>query len=105
MRLLLLDMNKMKNEEAVHNYLMEQLNFPEHYGKNLDALHDMLTDGRNKNLCLELIRCTENDAPLRTFESKLQRVLEDAAQTVEEREGKFYAVFADFEPLAPSSMW
>ena len=38
MKLLLLDMNEMESEEAVHNYLMEKLAFPDYYGKNLDAL-------------------------------------------------------------------
>lgn len=105
MKLILLDMNKMKNEEAVHHYLMEQLNFPQHYEKNLDALREMLTAEISENFCLDLARCTEGDAPLREFEIRLEKVLEDAAQSVEEREGHFYAVFADFEPLAPSSMW
>ena len=27
-----------------HNYLKEMLNFPDYYGKNLDALYDCLTD-------------------------------------------------------------
>ena len=105
MKLLLLDMNEMESEEAVHNYLMEKLAFPEYYGKNLDALSDMLTDGAAGNVCVELVRCTALDAPVKKFEAKLETVLEDAAQTVEERDGKFYAVFAGFEPLEPSSMW
>lgn len=33
MKLLLLDMNEMESEEAVHNYLMEKLAFPDYYGK------------------------------------------------------------------------
>lgn len=105
MRLLLLDMNEMENEEAVHNYLMEQLEFPEYYGKNLDALSDMLTDGLVENICVEMVRCTDLNAPLKEFEPKLEKVFENAAQTVEEKDGKFYAVFADFEPLDSSSMW
>ena len=102
MKLLLLDMNEMESEEAVHNY---QTGHPDYYGKNLDALSDMLTDGAAGNVCVELVRCTALDAPVKIFEAKLETVLEDAAQTVEERDGKFYAVFAGFEPLEPSSMW
>ena len=29
--------------ENGHDYLMEALDFPDYYGKNLDALHDQLT--------------------------------------------------------------
>lgn len=28
----------------VHDYLAEELNFPEYYGKNLSALYDVLTE-------------------------------------------------------------
>lgn len=31
-------------EEEGHDYLKEVLNFPDYYGKNLDALYDCLTD-------------------------------------------------------------
>jgi RNAse (barnase) inhibitor barstar len=31
-------------EKNVHDYLKEKLSFPEHYGKNLDALYDCLTE-------------------------------------------------------------
>ena len=30
--------------EDGHNYLKEVLNFPDYYGKNLDALYDCLTE-------------------------------------------------------------
>ena len=39
-----LDGNILSDHTLVHNYLKEQLDFPEYYGKNLDALFDCLTD-------------------------------------------------------------
>jgi len=99
MKLLQLDLNQMKNEEEVHQFLMDQLRFPEHYGKNLDALYDMLTSELEENICVELTRFADGEAPMGVFGRKLEKVMEDAAQTMEEKEGKVYAVFADFIPL------
>lgn len=51
------------------------LDLPDWWGRNLDALHDCLTEG---SLCLEL----ENPGSLEksTFGQRLLRVLEDAAR-------------------------
>ncbi len=38
-----LDGTRLGERGEAHSYLMEQLGFPTWYGKNLDALHDMLT--------------------------------------------------------------
>lgn len=44
MKQITLDGNLLSDLTQVHDYLKEQLDFPEYYGKNLDALHDCLTD-------------------------------------------------------------
>lgn len=44
MKQIILDGNVLADAAKVHDYLMEMLNFPAYYGKNLDALHDCLTD-------------------------------------------------------------
>lgn len=44
MKQITLDGNILSDAALVHEYLKEQLQFPEYYGKNLDALHDCLTD-------------------------------------------------------------
>ena len=44
MKQIILDTNLLSDASKVHDYLMETLEFPEYYGKNLDALHDCLTD-------------------------------------------------------------
>ena len=40
----ILDGKKMVSREETHQYLKETFGFPDYYGKNLDALHDCLTD-------------------------------------------------------------
>ena len=61
----------------VHDYLMQQLDFPEYYGKNFDALYDCLTD-------LERIEITIN-APLEdgAIFQKVVRVFKAAANANE----------------------
>ena len=44
MKQITLDGNILADAAKVHDYLKEMLGFPEYYGKNLDALHDCLTD-------------------------------------------------------------
>ena len=44
MKQITLDGNILADAAQVHDYLEEVLNFPEYYGKNLDALYDCLTD-------------------------------------------------------------
>ena len=39
-----LDGRKMTDRMALHDYLCEALELPAYYGRNLDALHDCLTD-------------------------------------------------------------
>ena len=47
-------------KENGHDYIMEALDFPEYYGKNLDALYDCLTEIECE---IELINsdCVEKD--------------------------------------------
>lgn len=40
---ILLDGNKMKTKEDAHEYIKNKLTLPDYYGRNLDALWDLLT--------------------------------------------------------------
>ena len=40
----ILDCEKMTDRKSTHEYIAQQLDFPDYYGKNLDALFDCLTE-------------------------------------------------------------
>jgi RNAse (barnase) inhibitor barstar len=48
-------------KEKGHDYLMEALDFPDYYGKNLDALYDCLCEIKCD---IELINADEVDADI-----------------------------------------
>ncbi len=52
MKQITLDGNVLADAAKVHDYLMEMLEFPEYYGKNLDALYDCLTDLENVEITI-----------------------------------------------------
>ncbi len=47
MRIFILDGNEFSSQEAAHDYIARVFRFPDYYGKNLDALFDLLTEYDN----------------------------------------------------------
>ena len=54
MKQVTLDGNVLSDVIMAHDYLMKTLEFPEYYGKNLDALFDCLTDLENVEITITL---------------------------------------------------
>ena len=53
MRTVVLDFRDFHTREEVHTFLALHLDFPDYYGKNLDALYDVLvSDDRPTNILL-----------------------------------------------------
>ena len=51
---IILDGKAMTDRPGAHSHLAERLDFPTYYGRNLDALYDMLTEiGEDTELILE----------------------------------------------------
>lgn len=77
METIVIDGGSMSTREAAHDHLALRLGLPDHYGRNLDALYDCLTD-LGRPVRLEVFRREAmGETP---FGRRLLRVLEDAAE-------------------------
>ena len=64
----------LSEKENVHNYLKQTLGFPEHYGKNLDALYDCLTDLQDMEIKIH------TSGQENVYLQRIIRVFKDAAE-------------------------
>ena len=73
--------NKFETIREVHEYLADELCFPDYYGKNLDALYDVLTDLPEEEEILFLVLFAKNmKKDLSGKLEKMIRVFRDAAE-------------------------
>ena len=95
MKMVTINMKQMKSEQEVYDFLKKELEFPEDFEGSVDELYAELL-AMEENTCVEIVRA-ENDFPLAGFVKEMESVMERAAQTVEFKEDRMYAVFADYE--------
>jgi len=72
---ILLKTSEIKQFTSVHQWLKQKLEFPEHYGENLDALWDSLL----KDIKLPLTILWQDDANTKGLYKAITDVFEDAA--------------------------
>ena len=74
-----LDGRRMTDRAALHDYLQEALELPDYYGRNLDALYDLLMeDARPKEI---LLRCSAKaEAQLGGYGTAFLETLRQAAE-------------------------
>ena len=81
MKTIFLDCRRMQEREAAHAYLAKRLHFPAYYGKNLDALYDLLTDrgteAEKLRIVLEHAQSWEEQS---AYCQKILKVFEEAAK-------------------------
>ena len=63
----------------LHEYIAKELSFPEYYGKNLDALYDLLTERREETL-IELINFEKLRKTFGIYADAFLDVLHDASE-------------------------
>ena len=71
-----IDCEKLGERRAAHRYLAKTLEFPEYYGKNLDALFDCLTE---KTACTILFQGAAALYQAGGYGAKILEVMRDAA--------------------------
>ena len=74
-----LDGRTIDSRETLHQRLFELLQLPAWYGRNLDALHDCLTDIREP-VTLRVIHARQMRESLGGYVSSFGHVLHDSAQ-------------------------
>ena len=74
-----LDGRALDSREALHQALSALLAFPAYYGKNLDALHDCLTD-LSDPVHLTVLHAQALEDALGAYCRSFHRVLSDSAQ-------------------------
>lgn len=78
MTVIVIDARRMKTKEAAHEYLSRKPGFPPEYGKNLDALFDVLTSLAG---CVIRIRYPKSiQKNLGEYGARLLQVMDDAAK-------------------------
>ncbi len=80
---IVLDALKLLNRSDAHDYLKEALKLPEYYGKNLDALHDCLTEKRGSVTFINAESLRESY----TYGARVLKVFNDSGWEVRLREG------------------
>ena len=74
-----LDCSYMTDRATAHDYLKALLGFPEYYGRNLDALYDLLTE-RGEETTLLLRQREQMEQQLGHYAAALLDTLSDAAE-------------------------
>ena len=71
-----------KNLDEFHQEVSEKLNFPEYYGRNLDAMHDCLTDiGEELEVVFFGVKeCRESSPEMSEYIDKLEVMLEAVSE-------------------------
>ena len=78
MKTVTLDVRNIETVGALHIYLQYMLDFPAYYGRNLDALHDLLTEWSEETKIVLLADGVKGENA--AYLPRLARVMNDAAQ-------------------------
>ncbi len=75
-----IDLAGVSSREQLHGLLREALALPEHYGNNLDALHDVLSEGAPRDIVFR--NADQADGGMTAYIAALRRVFDDLPPSV-----------------------
>lgn len=78
MKKIIIDCSEITSKRALHDTLAERLDAPDYYGRNLDALYDVLTDLNDTCIILENSEALEQN--LGGYGELVIAVMRDAAE-------------------------
>lgn len=73
----ILDFSNIKDKTELHAYLKRELQLPDYYGNNLDALYDCLSE-QGSNLCITVDHFAVLKQTLGDYADVLLQVFEDS---------------------------
>ena len=76
---IILNEKEFKGKKKAHTYLKKKLNFPDYYGKNLDALYDCLGE-IGKETVIVIPAVIQNKEYLGEYGKTMLQVFQDAAE-------------------------
>lgn len=74
---IILDFNDIHNKTELHEYLKQELQLPEYYGNNLDALHDCLSE-KKEHLSIAIVHFDTLKQTLGDYADVLLQVFADS---------------------------
>ncbi|AEP91652.1 barstar (barnase inhibitor) superfamily [Bacillus subtilis subsp. subtilis str. RO-NN-1] len=80
----MIDGRDFENIEVLHDVLKDKLDFPDYYGRNLDALWDCLTGWVDLPLTLVLINIDFSKKFLGSYADDVLEVLQEAQEELED---------------------
>ena len=88
-RVFYIDMSEVTTKDELQDLLVKELPLPDYYGRNLDALHDVLTENA-EGWNLIFYNTTNAAWFLGKYFDALKRLAQEACEEVEELKIRFY---------------
>lgn len=77
MKTVIIDGISVCDRECLHSIFVKELDLPEYYGKNLDALHDCLSD-LHSDVCITIRNLADLEQNIGKYADSLVRMLLDS---------------------------